>query len=145
MLQQYDAGGVPLHGGQENHLDSRGDQLPDLAVLPLLTHGGVPCQQNVPVGLKLCVKTVVQHLVVGVVHGHAGGAEHPPILRLPGGDVAGVKSGPSASNPGAVPPLVRCLFAGIFQASPPWKHYLPRVIPKKISFSWNNNIYFKKK
>lgn len=131
MLQQYDADGVPLHGGQENHLDSRGDQLPDLAVLPLLTHGGVPCQQNVPVDLKLCVETVVQHLVVGVVHGHAGGAEHPPILRLPGGDVAGVKSGPQRFQSGGCPPACPLSFRRYFSSVPPMEALPPAGYSKK--------------
>ena len=64
-------------------------QLLNLLILPLLVHGGVPGQEHVSPSLDARPELSVQHMVIGVVHGHVGGAEHPLIARLAGGQVAG--------------------------------------------------------
>ena len=80
--------GVPFYWGQEDRLRSGADQLLYFSVLPVLVHGGVPGEQNVSLCLDLQPQLSVQHLLIGVVHGHVGRAKDDPILCLTCGKIS---------------------------------------------------------
>lgn len=52
--------------------------------------GETPTQEDVPIGFNLRTQAVVQHLIIGVVHGHVNGSKYQAVLCPPGGDIAGV-------------------------------------------------------
>ena len=81
-------GGVPFHRRHKNGTDARVNQFLDLLVLPLLIHGRIPGEQDVALQLQMAPDLGVQHLEVGIVHGHIGRAKYTLLPRLPGRQVS---------------------------------------------------------
>ena len=69
----------------------RVDQLTYLLILTLLVHSRVSCQKNIALCLDLRPQLSVQHLIIGVVHGHICSAKDPLASCAVSGDVPGAE------------------------------------------------------
>ena len=62
-----------------------------LLVLAVLIHSSIPGEQNITTKLQMGLNLGIQHLEVGVIHGHVGGPEGTLLTRLAGRYVIGTQ------------------------------------------------------